>query len=100
MPEISKDHPELAIFLTIEKMEDPVAYFWNLVISLKGEEPPQPIAPRRVFRLKGTTEAIQKALEEYPCDQVNIFAEPECPDGITQIVKSIFTMRASKDLAG
>jgi hypothetical protein len=39
MPEISKDHPELAIFLTIEKMEDPVAYFWNLVISLKGEEP-------------------------------------------------------------
>lgn len=94
MPKLSENHPNLALFLIIEKMQEPVAYFWNLTISLQGEEPPNTPAPRRVFRLDGTTEALKLALDEYPCDNVNIFAETHCPSEIISLVTFLVEQKA------
>lgn len=96
MPQISAAYPDLAFYLIVEVMKEPTGHFWNLTISLRGEEPPPPLRPLRVFRILGTTEALEQALKDYPCDNVNIFAEPSCPDSITQTVRSIFERRALK----
>lgn len=94
MAEISSDYPDMKLYLVIEKMTEPDAYFWQLTISLTGEEPPTPIAPRRIFCLRATTEALEKALDEYPCDNVNIFAESNCPEQVITSIRTVFEIRA------
>ncbi len=98
MTPISTEYPDLALYLVIEKMQDPEAHFWNLSISLDGTEPPPPLRPLRVFRLLGTVEALEQALKQYPCDNVNIFSVETCPVQIIQTVRSLFEALALKKL--
>jgi hypothetical protein len=94
-----EEYPNLVLYLTVEVLKEPTAYFWNLYVSPTGEEPPRD-PMKRLFRIEATVSDLERVLGEFPCDNVNIFTPTGFPDTIVHRLKAIFEKKALENQTG